>query len=226
MAIDVFGATVPKPGKIDAVAAFCVGLMRLIMPAILLAALYIFSFYLLQVPLGLSLETENILANPAWWMTWGHLSLAVAFFAVALTNRAHGPGMAFGQVLMAWAIMAGLLAFAVSADGLHAVLEELFPTKVMGAFLVALMAAHLVAIQAFDMQRGMPWWKAPLVAGIVAPLIFVLIFYPFSHPGMDAPWAIWMWMDFVAKAGMGILLLLPYNMMRTLVRPAPGLSGR
>ena len=89
-----------------------VGFVRLIVPSLFLVAVYAFSFYLLQSPVWFSLETENALANPAWWMSIGHLSLALSFFAVTLTNRAHGPTMAIFQVVLAWMVIFLMLGFA------------------------------------------------------------------------------------------------------------------
>ncbi len=224
----VVGTLEPRvePLKITrVVGTFIVALLRLVVPSLVLSSIYILSFYLLQEPAGISLATENALANPAWWMTMGHLSLMLAFFAVMMTNRAHGPGMALGQVVLSWLTLGGLMYFAISLYGLGTIREELFPTNVMRAFLLGLFAAHVAAIYAFDWKRSIPWWKAPLVAGIVGPLVFVLIFYPLSHPGMDAPWVSWMWMDFVAKAALGVAFLVPYNMMRRMVKPDCGLGG-
>ena len=225
MAVDVYGGPARRPGVTQHAAAFVSGLIRLILPSIMLSAIYIVSFYLVQTPSGIAFETTNTLANPAWWMTAGHLSLCLAFFAVVLTNRRSGPGMAFGQVLMSWATIAVLLGLAANEYGLGTIREELFPTMTMIGFVSALLVAHIAAILAFDKTRGVPWWRAPLAAGIIAPLVFVLIFYPIGHWGADAPWTAWMGIDFVAKAMLGIVLVVPYGWLRGMVRPGPGLGG-
>ncbi len=199
--------------------------MRLILPAGLLVVVYVLSFYLLETSVGFSTGAEQALADPAWWMSWGHLTLALAFFLVALTNRARGPFLALGQVVFAWAVIAGLLVFAGSLYGFSEVRSELMPTQVMWAFTIGLLLGHTVAIFAFDWQRGVPWWKAPLIAALLGPLVFTLIFYPFGYFGADVPWGTWLWMHFVALAGTGLVLLLPYAMLRKTIKPAPGLGG-
>ena len=201
------------------------GFVRLIMPTFFLVAIYVFSFYLLQSPVWFSLETETALANPAWWMSIGHLTLALSFFAVTLTNRSHGPTLAIFQVVLAWIVIFLILGFASTLYGLDAVRAELMPAQVMGAFLGGLIAGHLAAIFAFDWQRGVPWWKAPLISGFIGPLGFILIFYPMGHSGMDAPWGTWMWMHFIALAFVGLLMLIPYAMLRGMIKPDPGLGG-
>ncbi len=201
------------------------GFLHLIVPAIFLVAIYVLTFYLLQNPVWFSVGPENELSNPIWWMSLGHLTLALVFFAVTLTNRAHGPTRAFFHVIFAWAIMVGLLGFASSIYGLDTVRAELMPTKVMAAFLGALFAGHIAAIVTFDWQRGVPWWKAPLLSAFIGPLVFVLIFYPLGHAGMDVPWASWMWMHFLAMAFVGLVMLVPYAMLRKMIKPEPGLGG-
>ena len=205
--------------------AILIDFVRLIVPTIFLVATYTISFYLLENPVWFSLETENVAADPAWWMSLGHLTLGLAFFQVALTNRAHGPGMAISRVVFAWLVILFFLGIAGSLYGFTELRAELMPTKVMSAFLIGLFFGHLAAILAFDWQRGVPWWKAPLIAALIGPLVFVLIFYPFGYAGADVPWGSWLWMHFVALASVGIVMMIPYAMLRRRIKPASGLGG-
>lgn len=201
------------------------GFGKLIVPTVLLVAVYVLSFYLLSNPVWFSFAADNPQADPAWWMSLGHLSLGFAFFLVMLTNRAHGPTMAIAQVVLAWAVIGGLLAFASSLYGFNEVRAELKPTQVMAAFMTGLFMAHGAGVLSFDWQRGVPWWKAPLVATFVGPLFFVLIFYPMGYWGADVPWGAWLWMHYAALTGLGLLLMVPYALLRGRVKPAPGLGG-
>jgi hypothetical protein len=84
---------------------------------------------------------------------------------------------------------------------------------------------HGAGILTFDWQRGVPWWKAPLVAAFAGPLVFVSVFYPFAYWGADVPWGAWLWQHFAGLVAVGLLMMGPYAMLRRRIRPAPGLGG-
>ena len=225
MATGLYDLRDPREVKGQFVRRVIDGFVGLIFPSLFLFSIYVLSFFLIEDPVWFSFATEQPLADPAWWMTLGHLALPLAFFAVSLTNRAHGPTRSFFQVVMTWAIIAGLLAIASSVYGHGEVRAELGPSQVLMAFLLALMAAHVISLAIFDLQRGVPWWKAPLSAGLAGPLVFVLIFYPLGYSGADAPWGTWMWMHFLAMAIVSLILLIPYAVLRGVIRPGRGLGG-
>ncbi len=200
---------------------------RLILPVTFLLGSYMLAFFSTDRPVWFSLSTGNPLADPQWWMTMGHIYLGVSFFVVMMTNRAYGVGMALAQVIASWAILFVFFAGAASAYGLGEVRTALAlpPTSVSLAFIGGLFAGHVVAIYAFDMQRGVPWFKAPIIGGLLGPAAFALVFYPLAYSGADAPWGIWMWIDFGVKAAMGVGALVPYYLLRGMIRPQPGLGG-
>lgn len=200
-------------------------MFRLILPVTFLLASYVLAYFSMDQAVWFSWPVENPVADPHWWMKMGHLYLALSFFIVMMTNRAYGAGMALAQVLAVWAIFAAILIIAISSYGMTEVRAALPPTAVSLAFVGALFASHVVAIFAFDLQRGVPWFKAPLLSGLLGPAALVLVFYPFAYAGADAPWGTWMWMDFVVKAMIGIGALIPYYLLRGIIRPQPGLGG-
>lgn len=199
--------------------------LRLILPAFWLVVIYTLSFYLLETRVWFSFGASNPVAEPSWWMSWGHVTLGLAFFHVMLTNRALGPTMAFFQVVLAWALILVLLGVAGSLYGFTELRSELMPSGVMSAFLIGLILGHAASILTFDWQRGVPWWKAPLIAALVGPLVFAGVFYPFGYMGADVPWGDWMWMHFVVLAALGLLMIVPYALLRRRIRPASGLGG-
>jgi len=200
-------------------------IFRLIPSMLLLVAIYVVSFYLLDTRVGYTTGAENVLADPAWWMSWGHAVLVLAFFSIMLTNRAHGALMALAQVVLSWTVISLLLLFAGYSYGFAEVRTGLMPTQVMWAFLIGLFLGHVAAIYLFDWQRGVPWWKAPLIATLVGPFLFVVLFYSFGYWGADVPWGAWLWTHYLVLAGAGLALMGPYAMLRRSIKPAPGHGG-
>lgn len=225
MTMEVLVPRVEPQEREEILRALLSGFLRLIMPTVWLVAIYTISFYFLETRVWFTLGRDNPVAEPSWWMSWGHLTLVLAFFQVALTNRRYGPTMAVAHVTLAWIVIAALLGFAGSLYGFGELRSELMPTNVMAAFLIGLYVGHVAAILTFDWQRGVPWWKAPLIAAIVGPLVFAGVFYPFGYMGADVPWGAWMVQHFVALAALGIVLIAPYAMLRRRIRPASGLGG-
>lgn len=201
------------------------GLLRLILPTVWLVAIYTLSFYLLETRVWFTLGRANPVAEPSWWMSWGHLTLGLAFFQVMLTNRRYGPTMAMAHVALAWVAIAVLLGFSGSVYGFSELRSELMPTGVMSAFLLGLFLGHAAAVFCFDWQRGVPWWKAPLISAFAGPLAFAGIFYPFGYMGADVPWGAWMVIHALLLGALGVLMIVPYALLRRRIKPASGLGG-
>jgi len=225
MSMEVLVPRVEPVKREEMVRALLSGLLRLILPAFWLAVTYTISFYLLDTRVGFSFGVQNVAADPSAWMSWGHVLLGLAFFQVMLTNRAYGPTMAISHVLLSWLFVIVMLAVAGGLYGFAELRAELMAMGVLSAFLVSLLLGHVASIFSFDWQRGVPWWKAPVIAAIVGPLVFAGIFYPLGYWGADVPWGDWLWMHFVVLAAFGLIMVLPYAMLRRRIRPAPGLGG-
>ena len=163
--------------------------------------------------------------NPGYWLSVGHLVLPLAFFVVNMTNRKYGPGYAFAQVVVTW-ILIGLIAASVMIRFGDLSTESPFPpAQTTTAFLAAFMIAQLANIRSFDRTRGRTWWGAPFISILWASGIYVAIFYPISMMGMNESFVPRMVTDFALKAVSAVLLLLPYQFMRKMIRPTSGYGG-
>jgi uncharacterized PurR-regulated membrane protein YhhQ (DUF165 family) len=53
----------------------------------------------------------------------------------------------------------------------------------------------------------------------------VLLFYTLANIGMNDPWANFMLMDLGFKIAAAFLMLIPYHLLRGIIRPLPGYGG-
>ncbi len=202
-----------------AAAAFT-AVVRMILPVLSLlacsAALYLYR----DTPLPLFLDGTG---TP--WLTASHLLVPVAFLCVHLTNRRYGPAYAFAQVVVVAALVAGLVLFA--SNQIRPFLpQSTLPTMREAIGLgAAFFVASFVSIVVFDGARGAHWWTAPLFGFLSAAIFFALIFFPAAYAGTSA-----LWLDHGIEymgllAGEGVLLLIPYWMLRGVVQPLSGFGG-
>jgi hypothetical protein len=163
--------------------------------------------------------------NPGYWLTAGHLILPLAWFVSAVTNRRYGEGYALAQVLTAWAIIGGLVygAYQLMDSGMGA--SPLPSRRVSLAFLFAITLGQIVGIYVFDRTRGRTWWGAPLFSALWGQTVFVVLFYSLAYMGMNDPWTNFMLMDLAIKIAAAFLMLVPYYLLRPLIRPMPGFGG-
>jgi hypothetical protein len=77
----------------------------------------------------------------------------------------------------------------------------------------------------FDSARGVRWWQAPLFGSFWSSFAFILLFYPAAYAGSNVAWLSRMAVEFAILVTVGVLLLIPYWLCRSLVRPLPGYSG-
>lgn len=159
------------------------------------------------------------------WLTTAHLSLPLGFFCVHLTNRRYGPAYAFAQVVVASALIAGVVLFAGNAISPFVPQDTVPPMREAMGFGGAFFIASFISIVVFDGTRGARWWTAPLFGLLTAAVFFALIFVPTAYAGTDARW-----FDHGLKfagllAGEGVLLLIPYYLLRRIVSPISGLGG-
>lgn len=168
---------------------------------------------------------EQWYLHPGYWLTAGHFILPWSFFAIILTNRAYGAGYAAAQVLITWTLIIGGYLFL--APGLEAVAAASLipPMRVTTAFLAGIIIGQLVCIYIFDQVRGRPWWRAPLYSALYGSLFFCVIYYSASKLGVEAVWFNKLAVDLAVKVGMAMVMLLPYAILRPLIRPLPGFGG-
>jgi len=205
-------------GQKIAVAAAAV--LRMILPVLALLACVVGLYLYRDTPVPLFLSGTG-----APWLTTAHLLLPLGFFCVHLTNRRYGPAYAFAQVVVASALVAGVILFAGSAIDTFVPQDTVPPMREAmgcgGAFFIA----AFISIVVFDATRGAQWWTAPLFGFLAAAIFFALIFVPAAYAGLD-----FRWFDHGLKymgllSGEAVLLLIPYYLLRRIVQPMSGLGG-
>jgi uncharacterized PurR-regulated membrane protein YhhQ (DUF165 family) len=158
------------------------------------------------------------------WLTMGHLLVPVSFLCVHLTNRRYGPAYAFAQVVLALAVSIAFVVFAAPAFGPYVPVRTVPDLRVAAAFAGAFFVASFISIVVFDGARGPRWWMAPLLGMLASAVIFGLVFYPAAYAG-NADWPQHMAVHLEFLAGLAVLSLVPYWILRGFVRPLPGYNG-
>jgi queuosine precursor transporter len=200
---------------------------RLIFPTMTLSVVLAAAFFQME---------ENVIAldwfppyqwqwNPGYWLTAGHLLLPLSFFVVNITNRKRGPHYALGQVVASWVLLGMVAAYVIVRFGGLSSESPFPPLQTSLGFMGAFVVAQLVNIRIYDRTRGRTWWGAPLISVLWACAIYVLIFHPVSMLGMNESFVPKMVTDFTIKAASAVILLIPYALMRRMVKPAPGYGG-
>jgi uncharacterized PurR-regulated membrane protein YhhQ (DUF165 family) len=131
---------------------------------------------------------SNILVQFALndWLTWGAFTYPVAYLVSDLVNRRFGPGMARR---VAW------VGFAV-AVGPRCCSRRRASRLASG---LAFIASQLLDIRVFDRLRRGLWWRAPLVATVIAAVLDSIVFWGIAFAGTDGPWLTWALGDLAVK---------------------------
>jgi uncharacterized PurR-regulated membrane protein YhhQ (DUF165 family) len=130
------------------------------------------------------------------WLTWGAFTYPVAYLVSDLVNRRFGPGAARR---VAW------IGFAVAVAASLA----LAPARIAVASGLAFIASQLLDIRVFDRLRRGAWWRAPLVATVVAAVLDSAVFWGVAFAGTGGPWLSWAAGDLGVKLAVGVLMLQP-----------------
>ena len=134
------------------------------------------------------------------WLTWGAFTYPVAYLVSDLVNRRFGPAEARR---MAW------LGFAVAV----AASLTLAPARIAAASGLAFIASQLLDIGVFDRLRRGTWWRAPLVATVIAAVLDSIVFWSIAFAGTDGPWLTWALGDLAVKLAVGVFMLLPFRLL-------------
>ncbi len=133
------------------------------------------------------------------WLTWGAITYPAAFLVSELVNRAHGPAQARR---VAW------VGFAVAVAASLA----LAPPRIALASGAAFWLSQWLDIGVFDRLRHSAWWRAPLVATVLAAALDTAAFWSLAFAGTDGPWVTWALGDLAVKLVLGVALLLPFRL--------------
>lgn len=148
-----------------------------LIPAVLAMAVVVTaSNILVQFPLG-------------DYLTWGALTYPFAFLVTDIVNRIAGPASARRVVVAGFA--AGILCSLIAAG------YDRTTLRIAVASGTAFLAGQLLDVSVFNRLRQGSWWKAPLVATVVASTLDSLIFFSVAFAGVfsvidradDVSWA-------------------------------------
>jgi queuosine precursor transporter len=186
------------------------------------------SNFLVQFPLEGSLAGIQL----ADLLTFGAFTYPIAFLVTDLTNRQFGPTAARKVVFVGF--IAGVILSVLLATPRIAVASG-------SAFLVG----QLLDITVFNSLRRQSWWKAPLMGSVIGSVLDTVIFFSLSFAPVfgfigpnddfaiaaapilgvlsaEAPrWISWAIADFSVKMLIGVVMLLPYGALMSVLKPMP-----
>lgn len=159
-------------------------------------------FSLACLAMGAVVLASNILVQYPIndWLTWGALTYPVAFLVSELMNRGHGPHAARR---VAW------VGFAVAVAASLA----LAPARIAAASGTAFLLSQWLDISVFHTLRRGVWWRAPLVATLLAAVLDTAVFWSMAFAGTGGPWVTWALGDLAVKLVLGVALLLPFRLL-------------
>lgn len=171
--------------------------MTLLYPRPTAAQLLLGVLAMSAVVLASNILVQHVINN---WLTWGAITYPFAFLVSELMNRRFGPVQARR---VAWPGFAtAVLASTYFAD-----------VRIALASGTAFMMAQLLDIHVFDRLRSQPWWRAPLLATVLAAVLDTALFFSIAFAGTDLPWVTLALGDLGVKLVMALLLLLPFRLL-------------
>ncbi|TWD53519.1 hypothetical protein FB480_104344 [Agrobacterium vitis] len=196
--------------------------------SILMTTVVVASNILVQFPLSGQLAGIQL----GDLLTYGAFTYPVAFLVTDLTNRQFGPSTARKVVFVGFLV--GVTISLVTSQPRIAVASG-------SAYLVG----QLLDITVFNRLRQQSWWKAPLAGSLFGSVLDTVIFFSLSFAPVfgfigpnddfavswapmlgafspDIPrWISWAMGDFTVKMLVGMVMLLPYGAMMTVLKPYP-----
>ncbi len=206
--------------------------LRKTAPFILLMAIVVVSSnYLVQFPVQAKVGPLDL----ADILTWGAFTYPVAFLVTDLTNRRFGVGPA--RLVVAF----GFVIAVAASIGLST-------PRIAVASGTAYLVGQLLDVTVFNRLRRLKWWKAPLTASLVGSALDTAIFFSvafapaFRFIGPNDPFAVadaplfgvlreslprfvsWAGGDLSVKLLAALILLVPYGMLLSALKPQPGVQ--
>ncbi|CAD7042265.1 membrane protein [Pseudorhizobium endolithicum] len=196
--------------------------------ALLMTAVVVSSNFLVQYPLSGTLWGIAL----GDLLTWGAFTYPVAFLVTDLTNRQFGPSIA-RRVVFAGFFAGVALSFWTSVP------------RIAIASGSAFLIGQLLDISVFNRLRRQTWWRAPLAGSLAGSALDTLLFFslafapaffvfgandPFAIEwapllgvlSLEVPrWVSWALGDLSVKVLVGIVMLLPYGALMSVLKPMP-----
>ncbi|MCX8999201.1 queuosine precursor transporter [Rhizobiaceae bacterium BDR2-2] len=194
----------------------------------LMTLIVVASNFLVQFPVNARIAGIDL----ADILTWGAFSYPVAFLVTDLTNRQFGPSAA-RRVVFAGFVVGVSLSFFTAVP------------RIAIASGTAYLVGQLLDISVFNRLRRQAWWRAPLTGSLVGSVLDTAIFFSLAFAAFfvflgpnddfaleasailgvlpaDAPrWVSWAISDFAVKMLIGLVMLLPYGALMSVVKPMP-----
>lgn len=170
-------------------------------------------------------------------LTWGAFSYPVAFLVTDLTNRQFGPAIA-RRVVIAGFVVAVTLSIWLATP------------RIAIASGSAFLIGQMLDISVFNRLRRQTWWRAPLAGSLFGSVLDTAIFFSFAFAPVfavfgpndafaieNAPflglfatevprWISWAAGDLSVKILVGLVMLLPYGALMSIIRPMPGVEAK
>lgn len=165
-------------------------------------------------------------------LTWGAFIYPAAFLVTDLTNRQFGPRIA-RRVVFAGFVVGIAISYHTSMP------------RIAIASGTAYLVGQLLDISVFNQLRRQTWWRAPLAGSLIGSMLDTILFFSLSFAPVfgflgandefaigsapilgvfatEAPrWISWAIGDFVVKLLVGLVMLLPYGALMSVVKPMP-----
>lgn len=198
---------------------------------LLMTAVVVASNFLVQYPLPGELFGINL----GDLLTYGAFTYPASFLITDLTNRQFGATFARKVVVVGF-VVAVVLSFATATP------------RIAIASGSAFLASQMLDISVFDRLRRQAWWRAPLLSSLVGSTLDTAMFFSFAFApffvffgpndafaiewapilgvfSAEAPrWVSWAIGDYAVKLLVGLVMLLPYGALLSLLRPMPGVE--
>ncbi|MCZ4091631.1 VUT family protein [Sinorhizobium psoraleae] len=194
----------------------------------LMTSVVVASNFLVQYPLPGSVAGMNL--GDLW--TWGAFSYPFAFLVTDLTNRHFGPRIARRVVVAGFVVGVTVSIY-------------LATPRIAIASGSAFLFGQLLDISVFNRLRRQTWWHAPLAGSLIGSALDTAMFFSFAFApffvffgpndsfaletapllgalAAEAPrWISWALGDLLVKILCGIVLLLPYGALMSIIKPMP-----
>jgi len=198
----------------------------------LMTLVVVASNFLVQYPLPGAIAGMQL--GDLW--TWGAFSYPFAFLVTDLTNRHFGPQIARRVV------------FAGFVTGVTLSMYLATP-RIAIASGSAFLFGQLLDISVFNRLRRQTWWRAPLAGSLVGSGLDTAMFFSFAFAPVfafigpndafalettsllgllmpEAPrWISWALGDLLVKILCGVVLLLPYGALMSVIKPMPAATA-